>query len=380
MQRFLTTLEGVFGQKEAEVCVVLGEVYAGSYTGPEVSRHLRSIARLSYRRGFSLLPYAISTDAGWGCMVRVAQSLMARALVVHHLGRNWRVGEGGDAELGHLQCSQEYCEVISHFLDYPGRNHLYGLPNVASVGMRYGKLPGEWFGGHSIALVMRDLASVHHHNHRGGMQVYVPSPQGNVVNMDEVEALCFAQNLTGVNETPNLNFDPLLHVPPDSEVREWKSALVILLPLRLGSIRIFDDCADELRELLKTNENCLGFLGGTPSRALYVIGLHQSTFLCIDPHTIEQHPSLCAPFPSESLRNSLHQDRVRLVDASSLDPSMTVGFYFPCRASFLDWSRSHQARSPKSNLFTVQDFASDLAESHAEDQDENDDDEDYVIV
>ena len=66
---------------------ILGEHY-GLNEQEGARRHLRSIMRFSYRRGFSLAPYdGITSDAGWGCMIRAAQSLLARAYTVHHLGK-----------------------------------------------------------------------------------------------------------------------------------------------------------------------------------------------------------------------------------------------------------------------------------------------------
>lgn len=357
--------------------VLYGKRYPGGVYSSEARAQLRSIVRLSYRRGFCLHPYGLTSDAGWGCMIRAAQSLMARALVIQRLGLDWRVDEGDD----HLQ----YCDLIRLFLDYPGSDHIYGLQNFVSAGMQVvGKLPGEWFGGHSVSLVLRDLASVHYRRYKGGLQVFVPAP-GNVINLDEVESLCSEGPLVDFQTS---NFDPLLNVPRESAA-EWKCGLILLLPLRLGATKIANNCVDELCELLTTPE-CLGFIGGTPNHALYIVGTQEekspnsSSFVCIDPHSIEEHPCLSPPFPSESLTKSIHSDRVRLVNASSLDPSLTIGFFFPSRSSFLVWSRDRQVKQ-SSNLFTVQMFASESAlasSSHAmvdEDQD-GDEEEGYVFV
>jgi cysteine protease ATG4 len=44
--------------------------------------------KFTYRRNFETIdPYFINDDAGWGCMIRVAQMMMAQILTRAFLGR-----------------------------------------------------------------------------------------------------------------------------------------------------------------------------------------------------------------------------------------------------------------------------------------------------
>ncbi|KAH7286070.1 hypothetical protein KP509_33G057200 [Ceratopteris richardii] len=46
---------------------------------------------VTYRRGFQVIMGTnITTDVGWGCMIRSAQMLLAQALICHRFGRSWR--------------------------------------------------------------------------------------------------------------------------------------------------------------------------------------------------------------------------------------------------------------------------------------------------
>jgi hypothetical protein len=54
----------------------------------EIRSHSRSLMRFTYRSSFPpLSPYNINSDAGWGCMLRSAQMIMAQAFQRHFLGR-----------------------------------------------------------------------------------------------------------------------------------------------------------------------------------------------------------------------------------------------------------------------------------------------------
>jgi len=167
--------------------VLLGEVYKDKTSSKksEYKRHVRSLFRFTYRRDFPALdPYAITSDAGWGCMLRVSQMLMATALQRHMLGREWRRG----VDLASLQACAAYTTILRSFLDRPGPPHVYAIHHLAQCGIKYDKLPGEWFGPSTAALVLRDLAKLHRTSYGGSLEVLIA--EGDTIYVSEAERIC----------------------------------------------------------------------------------------------------------------------------------------------------------------------------------------------
>ena len=87
---------------EKSPIVILGVPYRDSNRN-EMRIHVASLFRFTYWKDFpTLSPYLISSDAGWGCMLRSAQMLMACALQRHLLGKDWRKS---------LRASTHYCNI-----------------------------------------------------------------------------------------------------------------------------------------------------------------------------------------------------------------------------------------------------------------------------
>lgn len=150
--------------------------------------HAESFFRFTYRRDFPpLAPYtSLTSDAGWGCMLRAAQMLMGYTLKRHYLGSDWRLPK--QQKETNLSQSYDYCNIVRWFCDYPGYPHIYALHHLIQCGMKYDKLPGEWYGPSTAALVLRDLSHLHRVKYGGQVEVMVT--QGDVIYITEVEKLC----------------------------------------------------------------------------------------------------------------------------------------------------------------------------------------------
>jgi len=86
------------------------------------------LSQLGNNQGFT-------SDTGWGCMIRSAQSLLANTLQILELGRDWRKGQHTEAERN----------LLSLFADDPSAP--FSIHRFVKHGSEAcGKHPGEWFG------------------------------------------------------------------------------------------------------------------------------------------------------------------------------------------------------------------------------------------
>uniref|UniRef100_A0AAV1T821 Cysteine protease n=1 Tax=Peronospora matthiolae TaxID=2874970 RepID=A0AAV1T821_9STRA len=201
-------------------------------------RAFESILWFTYRRDFvPMTPYEFSSDAGWGCMLRSAQMLLGQALQRQLNGR-LSLRTAVELESGGT-LSEIDVKLLMWFADAPDSACRYSIHHMVQMGMHYDKLPGEWYGPTTAAQVLRDLVNQYRRDCGETLAMYVP--QEGVVYRDDVTQLCVSHLEKEAVEMKEMEmqdgpafFDPLLHPPAVDECREWSTALLILIPLRLG--------------------------------------------------------------------------------------------------------------------------------------------------
>jgi hypothetical protein len=186
----------------------------------------------------------------------------------------------------------------------------------------------------------------------------------------------------------------------------------LLIPLRLGVNNINSEYWSELCVYFQ-DSCCVGLLGGRPNQAVYLLGYNERerALLGHDPHVTLS--SQCEV--NETLLSEWHQQSLTTLPFSSLDPSLTLGFYFRdkiqfyafCdrwreRARIKDLTMSKQNRDAfvSPSLFHIEqsppqifDFAEDIdlerafdfstpAKTHSNQKyaDDDEKDEDYVFL
>ncbi|KAK2794969.1 Cysteine protease atg4 [Onygenales sp. PD_12] len=254
-------------------------------------------------------PQGFTTDTGWGCMIRSGQSLLANALVMLSLGRDWRRGTK----------IEEESKLLSLFADDPRAPfsiHRFVEHGASSCG----KYPGEWFGPSATARCIQALSSECKH---AGLNVYVTS-DGSDVYEDRFRAIA-SGGTDSIHPT------------------------LILLGIRLGIDRVTPVYWESLKALLKWPQS-VGIAGGRPSSSHYFVGAQGSYFFYLDPHhtrpALPYHPD-GQSFTEEEL-NSYHTRRLRRLHIKDMDPSMLIGFLIKDEDDWTSWKQCVQSVGGKS--------------------------------
>lgn len=205
-----------------------------------------------------------STDAGWGCMIRTAQCVLANALIRVRLGGAWRRGNSTAEQ------HAEYVRILSCFFDNPSAACPFSIHRFAAAGRRLGTEVGSWLGPGTAALAMKELVDGGDHG------------LGVVVTNDGM--LCAAD---------------VRH-----ESRDWARPVLVLVVQRLGLEKVHTDYLAALLASFRCAQS-VGVAGGRPSTSLYFVGTGKDQLLYLDPHFVRaavpfRHPppSLCEQRPA----------------------------------------------------------------------------------
>ncbi|KAI0089801.1 peptidase family C54-domain-containing protein [Irpex rosettiformis] len=199
-----------------------------------------------------------TSDAGWGCMLRTGQSLLANALLHVHLGRDWRKPPYP------LYTSDyaTYVQIITWFLDEP--TCPFSVHRMALVGKQLGTKVGQWFGPSVAAGAIKKLV---HAFPEAGLGIYIASDGGMIYESEVI-----ASSHAGIGS-------------PRGHVRKvWgERPVLILIGHRLG-IDGVNPLYYNFIKTLYTWPQSVGIAGGRPSSSYYFVGSQADNLFYLDPH------------------------------------------------------------------------------------------------
>uniref|UniRef100_A0A672QZK9 Cysteine protease n=1 Tax=Sinocyclocheilus grahami TaxID=75366 RepID=A0A672QZK9_SINGR len=300
---------------------ILGACYDLKTKKPELLSDVRSRLWFTYRKKFSPIGgTGPSSDAGWGCMLRCGQMILAQALVSRHLGRDWR----WDAE---KRQPKEYHRILHCFLDK--KDSCYSIHQMAQMGVGEGKSVGEWYGPNTVAQVLKKLALFDDWN---TLAVYV-SMDNTVVIEDISKCLFLISHITFIYIA--LYTVLILSNKFPSACRKLALPLLLVIPLRMGINSINPVYIQAFKECFKMPQSC-GVLGGKPNLAYYFIGFIDDELIYLDPHTTQQ--AVDTDSGSAVDDQSYHCQRTpHRMKITSLDPSVALGFFCKSEEDFDSW-------------------------------------------
>ncbi|GAA5930852.1 hypothetical protein JCM3775_000734 [Rhodotorula graminis] len=302
----------------------------------------------------------LSTDAGWGCMLRTGQSLLANALVKVHLGRDWRrpVPPTTGSTSTTVADAGTYARLLSLFLDDPSPLSPFSVHRFALEGKRLGKDVGEWFGPSTAAGAIKSLV-----NGYGAAGLSVVSCMDGTVYESEVAAASSV-----------------------ADGARWQKPVLVLINLRLGIDGINPIYHEAVKTIFRIPQS-VGIAGGRPSSSYYFVGAQANALFYIDPHHprpavplvlptddslvraaehVSLGPASARPVEAQQLEAFLldayadsawatyHCERVRKCALASLDPSMLLGFVIENERDWNDFrSRVTELSRTSAPIFSI---------------------------
>ncbi|XP_065207751.1 cysteine protease ATG4B [Planococcus citri] len=295
---------------------ILGKKYNAIKELEEIRRDIRSRLWFSYRKGFvSIGDTGITSDKGWGCMLRCGQMVIAQALLFLHLGREWRWTPASKDET--------YLRIIRLFEDV--RCVPYSIHQIALTGASEGKQVGEWFGPNTIAQVLKKLAAYDQWN-----SIVLHVALDNVLVTNEVKRLCRQTSRNDVDLFSESTSDK-------SKIKSnspWKP-LVLIIPLRLGITDINPIYFNAFKACF-TFQQSLGIIGGKPNHALYFIGCVGNEVIFLDPHTTQPFGSVQYKQKEQERKTdcTYHCQNASRLPLVQMDPSVAACFLCRVESEF----------------------------------------------
>ncbi|KAI9241909.1 MAG: hypothetical protein BYD32DRAFT_363294 [Podila humilis] len=306
----------------------------------------------TYRHSYApIKPSNFTTDVGWGCMLRSGQGLLANALAIQFMGRDWSRPVPGDANW------EIYVRILSWFLDDMNAKSPFSVHRIALLGKQLGKNIGEWFGPSTTSQVTKALV---HNFPESGLGVYVTTD--GVVYKDQVEEAATLKKKDGFGH------------------------LLILVTIRLGIDKLNPIYNDAIKTTFEFPQS-LGIAGGRPSSSYYFVGYQGDDLFYLDPHhsrCVVETKEL-SEYVAEDFA-TYHCEVVRKIDINSIDPSMLLAFYCRDRSDFDSFCERVKEMNTRpgmgSSIFTIGEKAPDYGddEGHVLSvADEEDDDLELIL-
>ena len=257
-------------------CRVLGLEFADAAALEEM---LKDLNLWTYRCDFAApLPKSnITSDKGWGCLIRTGQMLLSRALRLHDRTLN----------------------IVPMFYDSPDESACFSIHNL----IRAVANPREPF----------------------RSEYWSPSQTCDAIRATLTSAPLPVKLGVYIGDNGCLYNDEILFILEHSPV-------LLLVPIRTGcKSRITQNVFSSLQHFLD-HSTCCGIVGGEPKRSYYLIGYSQLRMLYLDPHQLTQ------PACAAGKEGILHERAETLpsVEWKRIDSSLLIGFYLRDPRQWLD--------------------------------------------
>jgi cysteine protease ATG4 len=248
-------------------------------TKEEVQEELGKWLLLTYRAGFAQLPRSsVTSDKGWGCLIRTVQMMLARCMRMH--------------------CGADVTNVTiqSWFRDIDHGDAPFSIHNLVRAVLTGNTCfePDFWAPSLGCEAVRGAVAlATSKKQFRPSLNVFV------------------AQGASIPNPDILFRLDEM-------------GPMLLLVPVRVGVHECINQLAYQSIQYLLRAPGALGVVGGVPRRSYFIIGTTGQRLVYLDPH-IQTQQAFTADDKAGKCRETA--DEVQTVAWNRIDTSLLFGFY-----------------------------------------------------
>lgn len=273
---------------------------------------------ITYRTDFPpLLNTDVTTDCGWGCMIRTTQMMVAQAIMLNRFGRDWRfvrrkkshVAVHGEETEFDREKIKEWM-ILKLFEDKPSAP--LGIHRMVEIAAKEKgkKAVGCWYSPSEAVFIMKKALT---------------------------ESI---SPLTG-DTSMYLSIDGRVHIRDlEIETKNWMKTLILVIVVRLGAAELNPIYVPHLMRLFSM-ESCLGITGGRPDHSCWFVGYYGDQIIYLDPHVAHEYIPIDMNFnstdnkkPKQCPERSYHCRLLSKMHFLDMDPSCALCFRFESREQF----------------------------------------------
>jgi cysteine protease ATG4 len=356
--------------QEHEWIRIFDMLYSTQTDNKDLKFDMSYIIWMSYRNGFNSIineGKKYKTDCGWGCMIRCAQMMLARAIfmmknnefgiinsVENKLKKELDRKKIFDILILFFDNNLSYSELNEYknsfcimskktvrdfeIIEKPNSSNeisyltpAFSIQNICKKGIKHGKGAGKWFSDVNMSSILSEINR--EINPLKGLQIIHFSES--VLYESEIIKMCFEE------KTCNCNKDLLISherekfycakclengILFDNKLYKFIHPGIFFISVRLGLEEIDMKYYDSILLLFNIPNN-LGFIGGRTNKAYYFIGkTDDNKIIYLDPHYNQKNAVNIAQL-RENVKSYI-PDKLYKIDIHDISPAFSVGFFF----------------------------------------------------
>ena len=275
------------------------------------------------------------SDCGWGCMLRSAQSILAKGIFmmkeVSAMSDYDRMNAINNTILLFLENKLDYEEikavedfkkVILNIDEGININEVktvvppFSIHNICKFAEFFGKDAGEWFSDITMIKIFQAINC-----ELDPMNIEILHFTEGVIYQKELIEYCFVEG------------DKEDHFTFDDKYYKFDKKGIIFISIRAGLEKVEKEYYTAINELFNIPFN-LGIIGGRTNLAHYFIGKYKDKLIYLDPHLNQKSIQTYSELISDNT-SYLSKDLYQL-DIKNMSAGFTVGFYFRNLVEYID--------------------------------------------